>query len=262
MFYSFCSRGATGAGANCREKSNNSCIDGMDPKILTRLISEGLMPNFKDLSETGTFRPLGTSIPPQSPVAWSNFITGMNPGGHGIFDFIHRDPSTFIPYLSTSRTEPPARTIKFRDWVIPLSGGKVELLRRGKAFWQILEENGIPCTVIKIPSNFPPAESRAQSLAGMGTPDIIGSYGTFSFFTEKIPDNMNEISGGEVYQVNVIDNQVDAELTGPENTFKVDKPKMFIPFRVNIDPREPVARISIQDKISSCRRKNGVIGSR
>ena len=62
-------------------------IDGMDPTILQRLMDEGKMPNFSKLAKEGSFQSLGTANPPQSPVAWSNFVTGMNPGGHGIFDF-------------------------------------------------------------------------------------------------------------------------------------------------------------------------------
>ena len=67
-------------------------VDGMDPVILQRMVDEGEMPAFARLIQTGSFQDLGTSWPPQSPVAWSNFVTGMNPGGHGIYDFIQRDP--------------------------------------------------------------------------------------------------------------------------------------------------------------------------
>ena len=66
-------------------------------------------------------RPLGTSIPPQSPVAWSTFITGLDPGGHGIFDFVHRDPKTMTPYLSTTRTEPPSHFVSLGRWQLPLT---------------------------------------------------------------------------------------------------------------------------------------------
>ena len=93
-------------------------IDGMDPNLLQHYIAEGKMPNARKLAEMGGFRPLTTSMPPQSPVAWANFITGMNPGGHGIFDFIHREPETFMPYLSTSKTLPPQKSISFGDWVL------------------------------------------------------------------------------------------------------------------------------------------------
>ena len=71
-------------------------FDGMDPDLLERFVREGKMPNFERLKKTGDYRKLETSIPPQSPVAWSNFITGMNPGGHGIFDFIHRNEQTIF----------------------------------------------------------------------------------------------------------------------------------------------------------------------
>ncbi len=223
-------------------------IDGMDPVILQKLMDEGKMPNFSSLAAQGTFTPLGTSIPPQSPVAWSDFITGMDPGGHGIFDFIHREPEAYIPYLSTSKTEEPDKTIEIGDWVIPLSGGGTKLLRRGRAFWQILEENGVPTTIIKIPANFPPAESDGRSISGMGTPDVLGTYGTFSFYTDNLGKFKEDISGGKIYPVTVYDNRVSARLVGPKNTFKKDKPHLTIDFTVCIDPENPVGKIEIQDE--------------
>ncbi len=51
-------------------------IDGMDPQLLKQFMREGKMPNFSKLASQGSFRLLTTSIPPQSPVAWSNLITG------------------------------------------------------------------------------------------------------------------------------------------------------------------------------------------
>jgi predicted AlkP superfamily phosphohydrolase/phosphomutase len=77
-------------------------VDGVDPVILERMMKEGQLPNFQQLAQHGTFQSLGTSNPPQSPVAWSNFVTGMDPGGHGIFDFVHRDPATYHPVSSAS----------------------------------------------------------------------------------------------------------------------------------------------------------------
>jgi predicted AlkP superfamily phosphohydrolase/phosphomutase len=104
----------------------------MDYGLTTTLMAEGRMPNFSKLAAEGSFGPLGTSVPPQSPVAWSNFITGQDPGAHGIFDFVHRDPETKVPYLSTSRTVPPSRTLRAGRYQVPLSGGRVELLRHGR----------------------------------------------------------------------------------------------------------------------------------
>src|SRR5215831_9031551 len=55
-------------------------IDGMDPQLLRKFMRQGKTPNFAKLAAEGSFRELTTSIPPQSPVAWSNLITGMDAG--------------------------------------------------------------------------------------------------------------------------------------------------------------------------------------
>jgi len=221
-------------------------MDGLDPQIVERLMQQGKLPNFSVLKERGDFRRLATSVPPLSPVAWSNFITGMDPGGHGIFDFIHRDPATVAPYLSTSRVEPPGRAIRLRGWLFPLSGGRVELLRRGKAFWELLAAKGIPTTINGIPANFPPVESAALSVSGMGTPDIQGTYGTFSFFTDDPPEDAEDIAGGQIFPVTVADYRVEATLQGPLNTFREKGGTATIDFVVRFDPEHPVAKIVIQ----------------
>ena len=65
-------------------------IDGMDPDLLDGFMAEGKLPNFARLAETGSYKRLTTSIPPQSPVAWSTIITGLNPGSHGIFSSLQK----------------------------------------------------------------------------------------------------------------------------------------------------------------------------
>lgn len=222
-------------------------FDGMDYKLLKKLISEGKLPTFKKLSEEGDFKALGTSIPPQSPVAWSNFITGMNPGGHGIFDFIHRDPETMFPYLSTSKTEQAQKTVSIGKWVIPLSSGEVKLLRQGKAFWEYLTDEGIPTTIFRVPANFPTTSNTdAYQISGMGTPDIQGTYGTFSYYTDDPPEDYSDISGGQIFPVRVKRNAVTAKLPGPLNTFKKNAPESKVKFKVYIDPDKPVAKIVVQ----------------
>src|ERR1700733_7329323 len=80
-------------------------VDGMDPGFLERHWKE--LPNVVRLKNMGGFQRLRTTTPPQSPVAWSTFITGLDPTEHGIFDFVHRDPKTMQPYLSTDKTLEP-----------------------------------------------------------------------------------------------------------------------------------------------------------
>jgi predicted AlkP superfamily phosphohydrolase/phosphomutase len=223
-------------------------FDGMDPQILKRLVQEDKLPHFARLMKTGDFKPLATSMPPQSPVAWATFITGMNPGGHGIFDFIHIDPATMAPYLSTSRAEPAKRTIRIGEWNIPLASGTVTLLRQGKAFWEILEEHGVPTTIFRVPANFPPAETPARQISGMGTPDIQGTYGTFSFYTSEPAEKYGEVSGGKVFPIEVVDNKVQARLFGPQNSFRQGSPPSAADFTVFLDPEHPVTKIRVQDR--------------
>lgn len=224
-------------------------IDGMDPRLLERFVAKGRMPNFERLMRTGSYSPLQTSIPPQSPVAWSSFITGMDPGGHGIFDFIHRDVRDYLPTFSAALVEESGKTLKIGGWCIPLSSGRVEQLRRGDAFWQLLDRDRIPYLIFRIPANFPPVESRGVSVAGMGTPDLLGTYGTFSFYTDDPTLVSLEVSGGRVIPVRLQGDRIDAEFVGPENTYRCDRPEMTMGFIMHIDREYGTARIDIGDEV-------------
>lgn len=241
-------------------------VDGLDPVLLRHFIDEGKLPNFQKMIASGDFKPLQTSMPPLSPIAWSTFITGMDPGGHGIYDFIHRDPATLMPYLSMSRVEaakgkvlgflPPV--VPVRSWCIPLAGGSVENLRRGTAFWQLLEDRGVPTTVFRMPANFPPVETGGKAFSGMGTPDITGTSGTFSYYSDLRPPNADDFTGGEYYPITVTGNRVQAQLHGPKDPVRCEaverrgkteykNPEMTVDFTVYLDPERKVAKFEVQD---------------
>jgi len=223
-------------------------FDGMDPHLTNMWMNQGKLPAFERLRNQGGFCPLQTSIPPQSPVAWSNFITGMNPGGHGIFDFLKRIPEYYLPGFSGTETQDSSKTISIGNLVLPLSGGTIENLMKGRAFWQILEDHDIPATIFKMPSNFPPVETKQRTLSGMGTPDITGSIGEFNYFTTQVTELQQDIGGGEIHEVYVIGNRVEAKLPGPKNAFKKNQPESSIDFKVFLDPVNPLAKIVIQDQ--------------
>ena len=221
-------------------------FDGMDPDLTRRLMDEGRMPAFSRLATMGTFSTLGTAVPPQSPVAWSDFITGSDAGTHGIFDFIHRDPATMAPFLSTTRTTPPQHYLHLGQWQVPLGGGHVELLRHGEAFWTVLEEHGVRTTVMRMPADFPPTGTATRELSGMGTPDLLGTYGTFLFFTtDPLAFLDAKVAGGEVVHVDEQGGAVKTSIHGPPNPFRRDGRPVSVDLAVYPDHSAGAAKIVV-----------------
>src|SRR5579863_7381204 len=151
-------------------------IDGMDPNFVEHHWNN--LPNLDKLRREGELKRLVTIMPPQSPVAWSTFITGMDPGGHGIFDFVHRNPRTRMPFSAMGQTSESGHTLSLGPYVLPLSPGKVVSFRKGEPFWKLLAERHVPTTIIRMPTNFPPVEcAEDYAVSGMGTPDLKGALG-------------------------------------------------------------------------------------
>ena len=75
-------------------------FDGVDAKLTEQWMNEGKLPNLARLRSEGTFRPLRPTTPAQTPVSWSTFTTGIDPGRTGIFDFLRRDPKTYLPVFA------------------------------------------------------------------------------------------------------------------------------------------------------------------
>jgi predicted AlkP superfamily phosphohydrolase/phosphomutase len=224
-------------------------FDGLDYGLTRELMARGRLPHFSRLAAGGGFAPLGTSIPPQSPVAWSTFITGLDPGRHGIFDFVHRDPKTMTPYLSTTQVEPPGRMFTLGKWQFPLSSGSVKLLRQGQPFWDVLEQHGVETTIVRMPANFPPSGKATRELSGMGTPDILGTYGTFSFFTSSPKASTDRsLAGGAIYAVDSSSGVVNGILEGPENPFLTNREHAAVPFSVHVSADRRYAKIVVGDE--------------
>src|SRR3954465_3943296 len=75
-------------------------FDGVDARYTERWMNEGKLPNMARLRAAGTFRPLRPTVPAQTPVSWSTSSTGIDPGRTGIFDFLRRDPKTYLPVFA------------------------------------------------------------------------------------------------------------------------------------------------------------------
>lgn len=242
-------------------------FDGMDPDLLRDMMARGQMPHMARLAEQGAFVPLATAMPPQSPVAWSNVIAGADPGVHEIYDFIHRDPSppgaggaqlALMPYLSTSRPQASESdlSIPLGSWRIPLSGGSHELLRRGPTFWEALVEAGVDTTIYRMPANFPVEDVDGPGLfhclSGMGTPDVLGSYGEFVVFTSDptLPEKGRRVSGGMYKRMHLIEQHAQLTIDGPPNMLRVPDEHGRVSdtaFHFNIvrDPEHDLVKVDI-----------------
>ncbi len=160
-------------------------LDGIDPDVVDELVEAGKLPNFKRILDKGGIHRLKTTYPAMSPVAWSSFSTGVNPGKHGIYDFLTRDPRTYAPDLSSAKVRPPAKFLKLGPYQIPISKPRVRLLKRSKAFWRILGTYRVPSAILRVPVTFPPDEFEGTMLSAMCVPDMQGSQGTFTYLVEE-----------------------------------------------------------------------------
>jgi predicted AlkP superfamily phosphohydrolase/phosphomutase len=228
-------------------------FDGMDPKLCTELMDAGRLPTLARLRKTGGFKPLGTSTPPQSPVAWSSLITGTNPGYHGIFDFIHRDPETYIPYASTAKITGGGWPLHLGRFVFQLKSSEVVNLRH---FWEYLTEAGVPASIYRMPADYPPDDAEGAHfccLTDMGTPDIRGTNGEFSYYTDGPFDFDREITGGHAYRLVVDGDTGQGVFRGPIDSMVAPvegEPPVSAetPFTIYRDPTEPTARIDWADR--------------
>ncbi|HEY3825500.1 MAG TPA: alkaline phosphatase family protein, partial [Bryobacteraceae bacterium] len=225
-------------------------VDGMDPGFVERHWAD--LPHLASMRARGSFTRLATTTPPQSPTAWSTFITGLDPAEHGIFDFVHRDPATMQPFLSMSETEDARFRLPLGPWELPLSRSHVVLLRKGKAFWQTLEEHGIPAMIVHMPVNYPPVES-GEGLAGMGTPDLQGTQGTFRYYTDDPGDPPRAVSGGVISRAEVVDGRAVLRLEGPPNSLRRDRRNSAVELIVDVDPQLPVTRVTVGDSVAVVR---------
>lgn len=177
-------------------------IDAFEPKIVEKLWQEGKMQNFRKLSEQGSFSRLETTIPPETPVAWSAAATGMNPAAFGIFDFIKRDAETYLPKLNLAVEKQG------------IFGTEYESAMKGKPFWQITSEKGIPTTVIRWPVTFPPEKVEGRMLSGLGVVDVRGLLSGYSYYSSENEEAAKGDSGRTI-KVDFSGRETSTYIAGP-----------------------------------------------
>jgi predicted AlkP superfamily phosphohydrolase/phosphomutase len=149
-------------------------FDSFDPLQFERLNQAGKMPNLGKMVEAKGYSRLEVCSPPQTEVSWTSIATGVDPGSHGIFDFVHRNPATYVPYVSILPTK---QTILGEQFIPPYTT---------RTFFQEAAEMGYPATVMWWPALFPARpEIPVATLPGLGTPDIRGQLGVGTYLTTE-----------------------------------------------------------------------------
>jgi predicted AlkP superfamily phosphohydrolase/phosphomutase len=232
-------------------------VDGMDPRLSSRMMDAGLLPNLAKLRASGGFTPLGTSTPPQSPVAWANFINGAGPGTHGIFDFIHRHPQNLNePFYSAAESIPGEgfwdvgeHRLRLDFWPFNHKLPATVLRRQGTPFWDYLDAAGIPSTFFDLPSNYPPSPSHHghhRCICGMGTPDMLGGYGTYQHFAESGPAEPVESDGGRRAKLTFADETARIRLDGPDESLLRKPRRSSVEVLVHRDREANAAVLDVQ----------------
>jgi predicted AlkP superfamily phosphohydrolase/phosphomutase len=121
-------------------------LDGASPEVIESLIDLGRLPTFEKMKKEGVMGKLRTTIPPITGSAWSSFMTGKNPGKHGIFDFITRKEGTYH--------------------LTPINSN----LREGKPFWSWASDAGKKVCIFNVPITYPPEKVNGAMVSGMLTP--------------------------------------------------------------------------------------------
>ena len=209
-------------------------LDGLDPNLLERFMEQGILPNFRRLKEQGSYNRLATSNPALSPVAWSCFSTGSNPGRHGMYDFLRRDPKTYLPDLALS------------DVVKPKFGSpRMQTARKGVAFWDVTSQHRIPTVIVRTPVTFPPDKVHGRMLSGLGVPDIRGTQGTFAFYTTDSVET-GRAMGGQIFRIKASGDAIETVIVGPRNSLVQPPREVEVPLRLRVRRDNPGVTLEFQ----------------
>jgi len=208
-------------------------FDGMEPLLVERFMEQGHLPHFTRLRVEGTYRRLESTLPPLSPVAWSSFQTGVGPGKHSIFDFLHRNPRNYLGELSSAQIQSSKRALRFGRFQLPLGKPTIRSLRKSKPFWNLLGENGISSMILRVPITFPPEPFNGISLSAMCVPDLRGTQGTFSYYTTSTQTEGRK-TGGHVIPLETRNGNIQTWITGPMHPFRNEETPLRVPLRIEL----------------------------
>jgi predicted AlkP superfamily phosphohydrolase/phosphomutase len=150
------------AHGSCSARTLVIGIDGATFDQIIPLVKEGRLSHIGALLEQGSWGPLRSTIPPVTAPAWSSFMTGVNPGRHGIYDFRYRDTGTYE--LRTNNLT----------------------MNRAPTLWEVLSRHDKRSCLINIPASWPPRPINGFWVTGILTPADATTYTYPPELTEQI----------------------------------------------------------------------------
>jgi predicted AlkP superfamily phosphohydrolase/phosphomutase len=240
-----------GCGQKSAERGGSRLIilgfDGVEPSLFESWASQGKFPHMQSLIDMGSYAHLISTNPPNSPVAWSTFATGLNPGEHNIFDLIKRDPQYYLPNLATGQTEDP----EFDSGGRLVKAPKGITYRDGRPFWVLAGELGVRSTVLNLPYAFPPDTiEKGRMLSSLGTPDLRGTNSTFYYLATDLPrgEDNKSIAGGKLLKLRPSGSLLKASIEGPQDFAGNRRKRLKIPMSCSSDRGSQSVEISLGDE--------------
>lgn len=244
-----------------REKKGRVIIlgfDGVEPTIVETMMAAGELPNMKKLAEQGTFKPLQSAIPPQSPSAWSSFSTCKNTGNHGVFDFLKRNPRTYIPEKGFGK----AVHAKLAADGSVTQSAYFESFRKGDAFWVVADREGLKSKVLSVPFAFPADDlSQGLMLCGLGVTDLRGTDSSFFSFSDTYTKETLEkgFSGGIPIPLTFNENLATATMPGARNPLvsRVTDPGAYVEVELEFTIDRNARTLSVKTPMETLSLKEG-----
>jgi predicted AlkP superfamily phosphohydrolase/phosphomutase len=146
-------------------------LDGATFDLILPWVRSGELPHFAHLLRRGIFGRLQSTIPPMSPPAWNSFMTGVNPGKHGIFDFTGRKPQSYETHFINATQ------------------------RRVPTLWRYLSEEGKRVAVLSVPFTYPPEHVNGVMISGFDAPGVDGLVDRSATYPPELYDELRSEVG-------------------------------------------------------------------
>jgi len=205
-------------------------LDGATPEVLFPLARSGHLPHFGRMMEEGVWGRLRSTIHPLTPQAWATFVTGMNPGKHGIYDFGQRRAGAYSIELVNSTH------------------------RRAQGLYSAVSAAKMTAGTVNIPMSYPPEQFGGFNVTGMHTPTLdkgVWPPDLYAEIVKTVPDYRIDVMchwyEGYGEFIRDVHEMMDRRMDLVEYLFRRFSPDLFIPVFVGVDRMQHALWNTLED---------------